>query len=70
MKTKELRRLLREAFEAGRDYQYNINPYNNKPIGDALSFTKWYNKLKNLDPEFNDIVNKEFWNLLENDSKP
>jgi hypothetical protein len=38
--------LLKKAFEAGRDYQYNINPYSGKPNNDkALSFTKWYNKL-------------------------
>jgi hypothetical protein len=38
--------LLKKAFEAGRDYQYNIDPYSGKPNNDkALSFTKWYNKL-------------------------
>ena len=38
--------LLKKAFEAGRDYQYSINPYSGKPNNDkALSFTKWYNKL-------------------------
>ena len=38
--------LLKKAFEAGRDYQYSINPYSGKPNDDkALSFTKWYNRL-------------------------
>ena len=38
--------LLKKAFEAGRDYQYSINPYSGKPDNDkALSFTKWHNKL-------------------------
>jgi hypothetical protein len=38
--------LLKKAFEAGRDYQYNINPYSGKPNNDkALSFTKWHSKL-------------------------
>ena len=38
--------LLKKAFEAGRDYQYNINPYSGKPNNDkVLSFTKWYNTL-------------------------
>ena len=38
--------LLKKAFEAGRDYQYSINPYSGKPNNDkVLSFTKWYNNL-------------------------
>jgi hypothetical protein len=45
METAELRQLLKEAFEAGRDYQYAINPYSGKPsiFSDVLSFTKWVN---------------------------
>lgn len=40
------KQLLKKAFEAGRDYQYSINPYSGVPNNDkALSFTKWYNKL-------------------------
>ncbi len=40
------RELLKEAFNKGRDYQYDINPYNGKLKEDssALSFTKWYNQ--------------------------
>lgn len=38
--------ILKKAFEAGRDYQYSINPYSGKPDNNkALSFTKWYNEL-------------------------
>ena len=51
MKETELKELLKEAFEAGRDYQYSINPYSGKPsmFNDKPSFTKWYNaKLKLL----------------------
>ena len=51
MKETELKELLKEAFEAGRDYQYTINPYSGKPsmFSDKPSFTKWYNaKLKLL----------------------
>lgn len=52
MKETELKELLKEAFEAGRDYQYIINPYSGKPsmFSEKPSFTKWYNaKLKSLD---------------------
>jgi hypothetical protein len=42
---KELKKLLKEAFEAGRDYQYTINPYSGKPsiLSDTPSFTEWVN---------------------------
>jgi hypothetical protein len=44
MKEQELKKLLKGAFEAGRDYQYTINPYNGKPNDKRIpSFTKWYN---------------------------
>jgi hypothetical protein len=48
MKTEELKELLKEAFESGRDYQYTINPYSGKPSifsdnSDNPSFTKWVN---------------------------
>lgn len=45
METKELKQLLKEAFEAGRDYEYSINPYSGKPsmFSDTPSFTKWVN---------------------------
>lgn len=49
MEERELKELLKEAFNAGRDYQYTINPYNGKPdmFSNKPSFTKWYNsKLK------------------------
>ena len=37
--------LLKKAFDAGREYQLTINPYNGKPMREwAVSFTKWYNK--------------------------
>jgi hypothetical protein len=37
--------LLKKAFEAGRDYEYSINPYSGKPNNNkVISFTKWYNK--------------------------
>ena len=51
MKKTKLKELLKEAFEAGRDYQYTINPYSSKPsmFSDKPTFTKWYNsKLKLL----------------------
>ena len=47
----KLKELLKEAFEAGRDYQYSINPHSGKPsmFSNKPSFTKWYNaKLKLL----------------------
>jgi len=43
----EFKKLLKEAFEAGRDYQYSINPYSGQIPANNLdypSFTKWYNK--------------------------
>lgn len=47
----ELKQLLKEAFDAGRDYQYTINPYNGKPLNDKYpSFTKWYNKKIDIEP--------------------
>jgi hypothetical protein len=44
-----MKKLLKEAFEAGRDYQFSINPYSGKPANnlDYPSFTKWYNKRTN-----------------------
>lgn len=51
MKETELKELLKESFEAGRGYQYTINPYSGKPsiFSDKPSFTKWYKaKLKLL----------------------
>jgi len=45
MTNEQLKQLLKEAFNAGCDYQYTINPYNGKPLSDKYpSFTKWYNK--------------------------
>ena len=42
----DFKQILKMAFDAGRDYQYQINPYNGKPMNDdALSFTKWYNNV-------------------------
>lgn len=54
----ELKQLLKEAFDAGRDYQYTINPYNGKPLNDKYpSFTKWYNKkTKSLLTSFNESI--------------
>ena len=51
MKKTRLKELLKEAFNKGRDYQYDINPYNGKLKEDskALSFTKWYNQVKNIE---------------------
>jgi hypothetical protein len=39
--------LLRKAFEAGRDYQYTINPYTGKPSVNTYNptFPQWYNEL-------------------------
>lgn len=51
MEETKLKELLKEAFEAGRDYQYTINPYSGKPsmFSNKPSFIKWYNaKLKLL----------------------
>jgi hypothetical protein len=40
------RELLKKAFEAGLEYQGNINAYSGKPKNDIIpSFTKWYNDL-------------------------
>ena len=45
MAKEQLKEQLKEAFEAGRDYQYNVCPFSGKPTSkEALSFTKWYNK--------------------------
>lgn len=46
----KLKKLLKEAFNKGRDYQYDINPYSNKlkEGSEALTFTKWYNQVKNI----------------------
>ena len=59
MNETKLKELLKEAFEAGRDYQYTINPYSGKPnmFNDKPSFKKWYNaKLKLLG--IGDVVNQ------------
>lgn len=50
MEETKLKELLKEAFNKGRDYQYDINPYSGKLKEDskALSFTKWYNQVKNI----------------------
>ena len=38
--------LLKKAFDAGRDFEHYLNPYNGKPKKeDILSFTKWFNRL-------------------------
>ena len=70
--------ILKKAFEAGRDYQYSINPYSGKPDNDkALSFTKWHNKLvkkltlqgvsqlRELLKAYEMFVNKDAYNKLE-----
>ena len=51
MEETKLKELLKEAFNKGRDYQYDINPYSHKPKEDskALTFTEWYNKVKNIE---------------------
>lgn len=58
MKETELKELLKEAFESGRDYQYSINPYsgNQNPNKKQVpSFTKWYNeKRKNISQRHSD----------------
>ena len=51
MKETKLKELLKEAFNKGRDYQYDINHYGGKPKegSKALTFTKWYNQVKNIE---------------------
>ncbi|WP_372938461.1 hypothetical protein [Seonamhaeicola sp.] len=50
MEEKKLKELLKQAFNKGRDYQYDINPYSGKlkENSKALTFTKWYNQVKNI----------------------
>lgn len=62
MEVKKLKKLLKEAFEAGRDYQYDINPYSGKLKEDskALTFTKWYNN--------NQSICKKCYNLNNSDA--
>lgn len=50
MEETKLKELLKEAFNKGRDYQYDINPYSGKlkENSKALTFTKWYNQVKNI----------------------
>ena len=44
-KTEMDREKLKEAFDAGRNYEADLNKYSGKPIHRSTeSFTKWYNK--------------------------
>ena len=39
------REKLKEAFDAGRNYEADLNKYSGKPIHkETESFTKWYNR--------------------------
>ena len=55
------REKLKEAFDAGRNYEADLNKYSGKPIHRSTeSFTKWYNKqVKKSDLAADRVANKE-----------
>jgi len=59
---KEFKKLLKEAFEAGRDYQYQSE--HPTTVHQYPSFTKWYNNKTEKHP-----TNSEQLKALESDSE-
>ena len=57
---KEFKKLLKEAFEAGRDYQYQSERPNLDLKESYPNFTKWYNSTKEKQCDIHVVMHKKF----------